>query len=68
MGSPKNQHPHDIVWGARAIGAVINRSERETFFLLENDLLPAAKVGRKWSASRARLLAHCSGEDERGGS
>jgi len=63
MGSPKNQkQPHDIVWGARRIGEVINRSERETYFLLENDLLPATRVGRKWSASRARLLATVSGE------
>jgi hypothetical protein len=69
MGSsPKNQpSPSDIVWGARAIGQVINRSERETYFLLENDLLPAVRVGRKWSASRARLIAHCSGDDERRG-
>jgi hypothetical protein len=63
MGSPKNQkqQPHDIVWGARAIAAVINRGERETYFLLEHDVLPAVRVGRKWSASRARLLARCSG-------
>jgi hypothetical protein len=64
MGSPKNQQqPHDIVWTAKAIAAVINRSERETYFLLENNLLPAVRVGRKWSASRARLIAHCSGDD-----
>jgi hypothetical protein len=68
MDSPRNQQqPSDIVWGAKAIGQVINRSERETYFLLENNLLPAVRVGRKWSASRARLLARCSGDDERRG-
>jgi hypothetical protein len=67
MGSSRKnqQQPHDVVWGARAIGQVINRSERETYFLLENNLLPAVRVGRKWSASRARLLARCSGDDRR---
>jgi hypothetical protein len=65
MGSPKNQQqPSDIVWGAKAIGQVINRSERETYFLLEKNLLPAVRVGRKWSASRSRLLARCAGDDE----
>jgi hypothetical protein len=62
MGSPQNPPPHDLVWTAKAIAAVINRSERETYWLLENGAIPAARVGKRWCASRQRLLAHCSGE------
>jgi len=53
----------DLCWGAKAIADAIERSERVTFYLLENGLLPARKVGGKWCASRARLLAYCSGDD-----
>jgi hypothetical protein len=54
----------DIVWGASAIGRVINRSPRQTFWLLENGAIPAQKIGNLWSASRARLLEHCAGGTE----
>jgi hypothetical protein len=61
MDSPKS--PSDLCWGASAIAETINRSVRQTFWLLENGLLPAKKVGRVWCASRARLIAHCTGDD-----
>jgi hypothetical protein len=53
----------DLCWGARAIADVIERTERETFYLLENGLIPGRKIGGKWVASRARLLAYCTGDD-----
>jgi hypothetical protein len=53
-----------FAWGAEAIGKVINRPPRQTFHLLEHGYLPARKVGGSWVASRQRLLAHLSGEDE----
>jgi hypothetical protein len=62
MGSPKAQ-PSDLVWGAAAIAEVIGRSERQAYWLLENDRLPARKIGQAWCASRARLLAYCAGDD-----
>ena len=54
----------DIVWGAAAIGRVINRTPRQTFWLLETGAIPAKKSNNLWSASPARLLAHCAGETE----
>jgi hypothetical protein len=53
----------DLCWGARAIADVIERSERITFYMLESGALPARKVGGRWVASKARLLAHCRGDD-----
>lgn len=55
MRAPAAQ-PLDLVWGAKAIGAVINRTERETFGLLESGELPAKKIRRRWVASRGKLM------------
>jgi hypothetical protein len=44
------------VWGADAIGAAINRSRRQTFHLLENELIDADKIGGRWCSTRRRLL------------
>jgi hypothetical protein len=52
----------DIVWGAEAIGRVINKPARQAFYLLENGHLPAKKTGGSWSASRRRLIAEVTGE------
>ena len=38
----------DLIWGAKAIGEEIDRSPRQTFYLLENGTLPARKVGNLW--------------------
>jgi hypothetical protein len=48
----------DLIWGAKAIAAELNQSERQTFHLLERGLLPAGKVGEKWVGSRKALRAH----------
>jgi hypothetical protein len=50
------------VWGAEAIGRVINRPARQTFHLLESGALPAKKIGGRWTAIPRRLLAAISGE------
>jgi hypothetical protein len=57
-------HNDDIVWGAREIGKVINRTERQTYHLLEKKRLPARYDDGMYSASRKRLLAYVSGEAE----
>jgi hypothetical protein len=44
------------IWGAEAIAAVINRSRRQTFHLLENGFIDADKVGGLWCSSIRRLL------------
>jgi hypothetical protein len=55
-------HDGDIVWGARAIGEVINRSPRQTYHLLENKRLPARYDDGMYSASKRKLLAHVAGD------
>jgi hypothetical protein len=55
MSSPNN-FP-EILWGARQIGEAINLAPRQTFNLLEHGKLPAKKIGKKWCAFRAELVA-----------
>jgi hypothetical protein len=39
-----------IVWGAREIAKVIGRTEKQTFFMLEQGKLPGArKVAGRWA-------------------
>jgi hypothetical protein len=45
----------DVAWGCREISKAINATERRTFYLLQNSLLPAKRVGGRWCASRRRL-------------
>lgn len=45
----------DLLWGVVAIAKEIDRSERQTFYMLENGRLPAKKVGGRWCTSRAGL-------------
>jgi hypothetical protein len=46
------------LWGARAISKQINRSERQTYFLLEEGHLPARKIGGTWTSTPRALRAH----------
>jgi hypothetical protein len=57
---------HDRLWGADAIAAVLNLTPRQTWYLLEKHLLPAKKVGGRWTASRRALLTYLDGEGARG--
>ena len=54
----------DVVWGAPAIGRVIRKNPRQTYYLLENGLIPARQIGSQWVASRSRLLRAITGDDE----
>jgi len=45
----------DLIWGVAGIAAEIGRNTRQTFHMLENGKLPAAKVGGRWCASRSGL-------------
>lgn len=47
----------ELVWGAEAIAQFIGRSTRSTFHLLDSGELPAKKVGGRWVAERANLVA-----------
>jgi hypothetical protein len=53
----------DLIWGAKAIGIVLNLDERQAFYQLEAGRIPGArKWGRKWSASGAVLCRVLTGE------
>jgi hypothetical protein len=45
----------DLLWGVQSIANEIDRTERQTFHLLETGRLPARKVGGRWCSTRTRL-------------
>ena len=55
--TPGQSKALELLWGAEAIGAVIGRSARATFHLLEKGELPAKKIGGRWVIERGKLLA-----------
>lgn len=48
----------DFLHGAAAIAKFRNEPKRRTYYLLERGLLPAAKLGDSWEASKERLREH----------
>jgi hypothetical protein len=47
-----------IVWGVEAIGKIINRTPRQTHYLLSKGTIPAARrCGGLWCADKAGLRA-----------
>ena len=50
--------PLDLIWGARAIAAVINKPVKATYHLLEQRAIPARRIGKQWVISRQRLRDH----------
>lgn len=52
-----------FIWGARAIGKHIGRSERQALHLLETGKIPAKKVGPQWVGDRSVLDAALSGAE-----
>ena len=44
-----------VLWGAHAIADAINAPLRQTFHLLENGRLSAAKIGARWVSTPERL-------------
>ena len=51
-----------LVWGAKDIGAVINRDQRPTFYLLEAGRIEGArKIGSRWAASLRSLRKMVTG-------
>lgn len=51
-----------LVWGAKEIAKIIGRTQRVTFTLLDKGELPAKKVGGRWVADRAKLVAFFTGD------
>jgi hypothetical protein len=44
------------VWGAAAIGRVLNQSRRQAYHLLERRLVDADRIGGRWRSTPRRLL------------
>jgi hypothetical protein len=56
------------LWGAEAIGREANVLDsagnvdlRKTFYLLENGLLPASKIGKRWATTKRRIRSVFAG-------
>ena len=63
MRTPKIENGDDVpLWGARAIAPVINRSEKQTFYLLEQGRLDADKIGQIWVSTRRLLRKQFAGK------
>ncbi len=54
----------NVIWGARAIGKVINANERQAFHLLETGAIPAKKVGGQWTAEENQLREFWTAKDK----
>jgi hypothetical protein len=50
--------PVNLLWGAKAISREIDAPLRQTFYMLENGLIPGKKIGARWCASREVLRRH----------
>ena len=61
-GQVRDANAPDLIWGAEAIGREINRSARQTFYLLEQGLIPGRKIGNQWTSTRRQLRQHVAGE------
>ena len=48
----------DVLKGAREIGEFLGMSERRVYWLLENNQIPAFKLGTSWYARKSKLMAH----------
>lgn len=48
----------DLLRGAPAIGRYGGWTLRQTYHLLENNLIPAFKVGKIWNARKSTLRRH----------
>jgi hypothetical protein len=62
--SPAQKSNADLdlpIWGATAIAEVLNVPVRRSYWLLENKLVPAERVGRRWVSTRRRLLTRIVG-------
>jgi hypothetical protein len=55
------------LWGAKAIGAPINRTPKQTYYLLSKGLIRSAKrVGEQWVVDKDDLQREFSASPENG--
>ena len=53
-----NSLKDDLLDSVDAIAEYMNKSPRQTYYLLERGLLPAFKLGGKWQARKSTLHRH----------
>ena len=54
--APSHQDGDDpFIWGSRNIAEAINRTNRQTIYLLQQGRLPAKRVGKLWCARKSTL-------------
>lgn len=51
------------IWGAQAIGKVINLTVNQAYWGLEQGHLPGRKIGRKWVSTKRELYAAVTGRE-----
>jgi hypothetical protein len=51
----------DLLDGVPAIADFGGWKKRRTYYLLENKLIPAFKIGKKWTARKSTLRRHLEG-------
>lgn len=59
---PANDNALDLIWGIKAIAAIIGRSERQTFYMASEGKIPVKQVGGRWVASRQKLTSFFMGD------
>ena len=53
----------DLIWGVEEIGKLIGRSYQQTYFMITSGKLPMVKkVGERYVAPRAKLVAFFMGD------
>lgn len=59
-GQPVRTEPlrDDLIWGVDGIAEEIGKTQRQVFHMISTGAIPAAKVGGRIVASRARLREH----------
>jgi hypothetical protein len=53
--NPPIEGDDEVIWGAVEIAAIINRTPRQTYNLLESGQLPAKRIGGRWAATKGNL-------------
>jgi hypothetical protein len=51
------------IWGAQAIGEVVNLPASKTYWALEQGYLPGRKVGKKWVSTKRQLRVAVTGRE-----
>jgi hypothetical protein len=55
----------DLLWGVERIARHIGRNVRQTYYLLQNQKIPAQKIGALWVARKSTIDRALSGEEVR---